>query len=73
MRQDFPVALYRQRTLIESLIAAVKRKLSARAPGRSIETQGLQASLLGIAYSIYCLWFFALLGVPRISTKPNVV
>ena len=71
MRQDFPVALYRQRALIESLISAVKRKLSARAPGRSLETQCLQALLLGIAYNIYRLWLFAWLGVPRMSTEPD--
>ena len=62
---------YCQRTLIESLISAVKRKLPARAPGRSIETQCLQALLLGIAYNIYRLWFFAWLGVPRMSTEPD--
>jgi hypothetical protein len=39
MRQDFPVHRYRRRALIESLISAVKRKLSARAPGRSLATQ----------------------------------
>jgi hypothetical protein len=63
MRRDFPVALYRRRVLIESLISAVKRKLSARAPGRSLQTQCLQALLLGIAYNIYRLWFFALLEI----------
>jgi hypothetical protein len=59
MRQKFPADLYRRRSLIESLISAVKRKLSARAPGRSLRTQCLQALLLGIAYNIYRLWFFA--------------
>jgi Transposase DDE domain len=71
MRQEFPAHLYRRRALIESLISAVKRKLSARAPGRSLQTQCLQALLLGIAYNIYRLWFFVLLGVPRMSTEPN--
>ena len=52
MRQEFPAALYSRRSLIESLISAVKRKLSARAPGRSLRTQCLQALLLGIAYNI---------------------
>jgi Transposase DDE domain len=55
MRQEFPAALYRQRALIESLISAVKRKLSARAPGRSLATQCLQALLLGLAYNVYRL------------------
>jgi hypothetical protein len=49
MCQDFPVHLYCRHTLIESLISAGKRKLSARAPGRSLATQCLQALLLGIA------------------------
>jgi hypothetical protein len=71
MRQEFPVHLYRRRALIESLISAVKRKLSARAPGRSLATQCLQALLLGIAYNIYRLWFFAFLGIRRMSTEPN--
>jgi Transposase DDE domain len=65
MRQEFPAHLYRRRALIESLISAVKRKLSARAPGRSLQTQCLQAFLLGIAYNIYRLWLFALLGKPE--------
>jgi Transposase DDE domain len=38
IRQEFPVHLYRRRALIESLISAVTRKLSARAPGRSLAT-----------------------------------
>jgi hypothetical protein len=71
MRQEFPEHLYRRRALIESIISAVKRKLSARAPGRSLQTQCLQALLLGIAYNIYRLWLFALLGIRRMSTEPN--
>jgi hypothetical protein len=55
MRQAFPRHLYRRRSLIESVISAVKRKLSARAPGRSLYTQGLQALVLGVAYNIYRL------------------
>jgi Transposase DDE domain/Transposase domain (DUF772) len=55
MRQEFPADLYRRRALIESLISAVKRKLSARAPGRSLATQCLQALLLGIAYNLHRL------------------
>jgi hypothetical protein len=71
MRQDFPVHLYRRRALIESIISAGKRKLSARAPGRSLATQCLQALLLGIAYNIYRRWCFAFLGSLRMSTEPN--
>ena len=71
MRRDFPVVLYRQRALIESLISAVKRKLSARASGRSLQTQCLQALLLGIAYNIYRLWCCAWLGVKDVNrAKP---
>jgi hypothetical protein len=55
MRQNFPVYLYRRRSLIESIISAVKRKLSARAPGRFLLTQCLQTLLLGVAYNIYRL------------------
>jgi Transposase DDE domain len=70
MRQEFPADLYSRRALIESLISAVKRKLSARAPGRSLQTQCLQALLLGIAYNIDRLQFFALPQVLRMSTEP---
>jgi len=46
---------YRQRNKIESVFSAVKRKLSSRAPGRSLTTQIRQALLLGLAYNIYRL------------------
>jgi hypothetical protein len=55
MRAAFPRQLYRRRALVESVFSAVKRKLSARAPGRSLETQRLQALLLGLAYNLYRL------------------
>ena len=55
MRQDFPAPLYRRRSLIERVISAVKRQRSARAPGRTLRTQCLQALLLGIAYHLYRL------------------
>jgi hypothetical protein len=71
MRQEFPAHLYRRRALIETIISAVKRKLSARAPGRSLQTQCLQALLLGIAYNIYRLWGFTVLGIQRMSTEPT--
>ncbi|HJS29017.1 MAG TPA: transposase [Anaerolineales bacterium] len=57
MRADFPAAAYAQRNLVETVISVVKRKLSARAPGRSLTTQRSQALLLGVAYNIYrALW-----------------
>jgi hypothetical protein len=55
MRQEFPAALYRRRARIASLISAVTRPRSARAPGRSLATQCLQALLLGVAYNVYRL------------------
>jgi IS5 family transposase len=55
MQQHFPKELYRKRALVETVFSVVKRKLSARAPGRSLETQSLQALLLGLAYNIYRL------------------
>lgn len=55
MRHQFPRRLYGQRSIVESVISSVKRKLSSRAPGRSIETQCLQALVLGLAYDVYRL------------------
>ncbi len=55
MATQFPAEQYGQRSLVESVFSAVKRKLSARAPGRSLETQRLQALVLGIAYDVYRL------------------
>jgi hypothetical protein len=52
IRQAFPAPLYCRRALIESRISAVNRKLSARAPDRSVRTQCLQALLLGVVYNI---------------------
>ena len=56
MFRAFPKKPYRQRAKIESVFSAVKRKLSSRAPGRSLATQIRQALLLGLAYNIYRLW-----------------
>jgi hypothetical protein len=55
MRAAFPARLYRRRSLAESVFSAVKRRLSARAPGRSLETQRMQALLLELAYNLYRL------------------
>jgi len=55
MRRRFPRQLYRQRALVETVFSVVKRKLSARAPGRSPLTQQLQALVLGLAYDVYRL------------------
>ncbi len=55
MRQAFPGHLYRQRARIERVMSAVKRKRSARAPGRSLARPCLQALRLGMASNIYRL------------------
>ena len=55
MRRRFPRRRYSQRAQVESVFSVVKRKLSAKAPGRSDETQRRQAMLLGVAYNIYLL------------------
>jgi len=67
MFRAFPKKPYRQRNKIESIFSAVKRKLSSRAPGRSLTTQIRQALLLGLAYNIYRLWYW--LAPMRMSTE----
>lgn len=62
MRRQFPVEQYRKRALVECVFSIIKRKLSLKAPGRSLRTQVLQALLLSIAYNIY-----------RIRPRPAVV
>jgi len=69
MRQAFPQRTYRRRALIESLFSAVKRKLSARAPGRSLRTQMRQALLLGLSFNLYRLKHRRLFL--RMSTEPD--
>ena len=55
MRAHFPRRVYGQRSLFESVFSSIKGKLSARAPGRTVETQVVQALLLGVAYNLYRL------------------
>ena len=55
MRRAFRRRLYRRRSLIESLFSSLKRKLSARAPGRSLHTQKRQTLLLGLSFNLYRL------------------
>jgi hypothetical protein len=55
MHRAFPRRLYRRRSLIESLFSSVKRKLSSRAPDRSLRTQKRQALLLGVSFNLYRL------------------
>src|SRR3990170_1568165 len=53
MRRAFPQKPYARRALAETVFSTIKRKLSARAPGRSLFTQLRQALLLGLAYNLY--------------------
>jgi len=69
MRRAFPRRLYRHRALIESVFSSVKRKLSARAPGRLLPMQQRQALLLGLSFNLYRLRhrYLSL----RMSTEPD--
>jgi hypothetical protein len=69
MRRTFPQRVYRRRALIESLFSSVKRKLSARAPGRSLPMQMRQALLLGLSFNLYRLKHRCLFL--RMSTELN--
>lgn len=53
MRRAFPRKLYAQRAQAETTFSITKRKLSNRAPGRSLSTQAVQAELLGVAHNVY--------------------
>ncbi|HEY1423535.1 MAG TPA: hypothetical protein VGF20_08790, partial [Candidatus Acidoferrum sp.] len=55
MYRAFPKKPYRQRSKIETIFSVVKRKLSSRAPGRSLAIQIRQALLLGLTYNLYRL------------------
>jgi len=55
MRRNFPRHSYARRALVETVFSTVKSKLSARAPGRSLPMQQLQAMLFGLAYNLYPL------------------
>ena len=69
MPRAFPRQLYRRRALIETVFSSVKRKLSARAPGRSLRLQMRQALLLGLSFNLYRLRHRYLFL--RMSTEPN--
>ena len=55
MRRAFPRRQYARRALVETVFSPVKRKLSARAPGRTLPLQQRQALLLGLSYNLYRL------------------
>ena len=69
MRRAFPRELYPRRALIETGFSSVKRKLSARAPRRSLRVQIRQALLLGLSFNLYRLRHRYLFL--RMSTEPN--
>jgi hypothetical protein len=49
MKANFPFDEYRFLNLVKTVFSLVKRKLSTKAPARSLQTQQLQALLLGLA------------------------
>jgi len=69
MRRAFPRKLYRRHALVETLFSSVKRKLSARAPGRLLPMQVRQALLLGLSFNAYRLRHRYLFL--KMSTEPN--
>lgn len=55
MYRKFPRKLYAPRAKIETVFSVIKRKLSAKAPGRTLPMQIRQALLLGLAFNLYRL------------------
>ncbi len=55
MYRAFPQKEYGQRAKIETIFSVIKRKLSSRAPGRSLPVHIRQALLLGLTYNLYRL------------------
>jgi IS5 family transposase len=68
MRRHFPRRIYCQRAKVETIFSIIKRKLSARAPGRTLSMQTRQALLLGLSYNLYRLRHRHLFM--RMSTEP---
>jgi len=69
MHRTFPQKLYAPRAKVETVFSVVKRKLSAKAPGRTLPMQVRQAMLLGLAFNLYRLRHRR--TSPRMSTKPR--
>ncbi len=67
MYRAFPQKEYGQRAKVETVFSVVKRKLSSRAPGRSLRSQIRQALLLGLTYNLYRLRHPY---IRRMSTEP---
>jgi Transposase DDE domain/Transposase domain (DUF772) len=55
MHRAFPQKLYAPRAKVETVFSVVKRKLSAKAPGRTLPMQVRQAMLLGLTFNLYRL------------------
>jgi hypothetical protein len=55
MHSAFPRKLYGSRAKVETVFSVIKRKLSAKAPGRRLPLQVRQALLLGLTYNLYRL------------------
>jgi len=55
MYRNFPAETVRTTAKVETVFSVVKRKLSARAPGRRLVRQVRQALLLGLTYNLYRL------------------
>jgi hypothetical protein len=68
MYRKFPRKLYGPRAKVETVFSVIKRKLSSKAPGRSLPLQMRQALLLGLAFNLYRLRHRC--GPPRMSTEP---
>jgi len=68
MYRDFPRKLYGPRAKVETVFSVAKRKLSAKAPGRSLRMQVRQALLLGLAFNLYRLRHR--FQFERMSTEP---
>jgi Transposase domain (DUF772)/Transposase DDE domain len=68
LHRDFPRQLYGPRAKVETVFSVIKRKLSSKAPGRSVPLQVRQALLLGLAFNLYRLRHRP--SSPRMSTEP---
>lgn len=55
MYRKFPGKLYGPRAKVETVFSVIKRKLSAKAPGRRLAIQIRQTLLLGLAFNLYRL------------------
>jgi len=74
MYRAFPQKEYGQRAKIETIFSVIKRKLSSRAPGRSLPVQIRQALLLGLTYNLYRLRHrLRLRGCQQSHFKPCVL